>query len=110
MKKRQNMAGPRKMEATRAQVHKANIKSRAKPKKSVTTTDHNTNRKTSTKNAHTVLSTTSSSKGLLDFPPEVRNKIYRYALVSQEPIDVQLERPSKGRCCFNIPPGLTLAS
>lgn len=59
--------------------------------------------------------TTSSENalGLFDLPPELRNSIYRYVIISDEPIDMEyheFKRNGRYRCRFNILPALTLAS
>lgn len=78
---------------------------RASPKKEPgrsTAKSHKKN-KTSIKNA----------LGFFDLPPEIRNSIYRYVIISDEPIDVhyhEFRRNGRSRCRFNIPPALTLAS
>lgn len=100
------------MAVTRAQQHKAaadRLRAKSRKKKNNTTTK--TSNKTPTKNAHKTLSTaSSSSKGLFDLPPEVRNMIYRYAIDTNKTIDVQYQKINRRRCRFNILPALTMAS
>lgn len=65
---------------------------------------------TTTKSSKKKASSTSSK--LLELPPEVRNKIFRYALVSNEPIKLQFSSrwwPSRRRR-FTMIPGLITAS
>lgn len=67
---------------------------------------------TTVKKAQSIRSAASSSPvRLLDLPPELRNSIYRYAIVSNEPIELQHKsnRHSK-QCRFTIIPALTLVS
>lgn len=81
-------------------------------KRTVAAKGQNEANQTTAKDAQRKPDTTSSSTlGLLDLPPELRNSIYRYILVSNQPIAIQFEsdRHSK-RCHFTMIPALTLVS
>lgn len=53
----------------------------------------------------------SSQKGLLDLPPELRNHIYSYAMVRDQPIEVQCRYNRSSRCYgFTMIPPLSLVN
>jgi len=100
------MANIKKVKATRAQP----INKKSKP------ASKNPDNKASFTTDTSVASPTTppTPSAFLALPPEMRNEIYRYALVVNGPIKVQFEAIQRGRrgrrCFFNMLPGLATVS
>jgi hypothetical protein len=80
-----------------------------------TTPKNQKNKASSTTNLSTAFPTAPSTlSNFLALPPETRNNIYRYALISDEPVKVQFESTQRGRgdrCYrFTMLPGLATVS
>lgn len=98
------MARPRKTGHMQIQAKKVSNNSRSKRReeKGKTTTNHA---------AYHPSTASSSQLRLLDLPPEVRNRIYHYSLVSNKPIRMQSRRVGRsGNQRFTMIPALVLVS
>lgn len=103
------MASIKKVKATRA--HSINKKSKHAPKSLKNTESSKTDASAAPAASP---STPPTPLGFFSLPPELRNNIYRYALVSDDPIKVQFYRSQRGRrgshCRFTMLPALATVS